>query len=75
MNENIRAYAELKANELEKKKEILATNMRREAMAIQHYSSNFIMALSRDLAVYAVEIARLEGEMNVLNQLLGSEEE
>lgn len=73
MNENVKAYRDMKFRELEGWKERLEKELTREARYARHYSSNYIMGLSKNLSVYAVEVARLEGELNVLNQLIGDE--
>ncbi len=72
-NENVKAYREIKYRELTDKKAILKKQLTTATKDIEGYNSNYLMSLSKNLAAYAVEIARLEGEINVLNQLIPDE--
>lgn len=73
--ENVKAYRTIIDNQIIDKKALMKKQLTAATKDIEGFNSNYIMSISKELAVYAVEIARLEGEMNVLNQLLGSEEE
>lgn len=73
--ENVLKYKELIESQMKSKKQVVAFELRDCANIAELYNSNSISRLAKELQLAAVEIARLEGEINVLNQLLGSEEE
>jgi hypothetical protein len=69
--ENIKNYREVILNRIKDKKERLAADLSQAANDVTGLSSNFLLSISKHTSLEAVEIARLEGELHVLDDLLG----
>lgn len=72
-NRNIINYRDIIAAQLKERKRIVAFEMKDCSNVAELYNANNILAVAKTLQQAAVEIARLEGEMHVLEQLLKEE--
>lgn len=71
--ENVIAYRDILVNSIKDKKAFIKKELESYAADIEYYNANNVMALSKSLSVYSVELARIEGQLEVLRQIVGEQ--